>query len=239
MKIVQIAIGDKFRQERCISQISIIESMGKNHHYHMIKDGKFALLPEFEQSTRHSAEATTPHEASALKLKIIDIIKPKEGELVLFLDTDVLMVRPLPDLEPKDKIMVYGYPNRSQAEPSFAGFLLNEPRHRPFLREHIGINAGILLFRNVEPVRQLFKMAHLEFTEDMERGKVSPCWEQPYLCRELIETERYDTSLTPYVTEARSSGITENTVFHHYCGLRGLDRANLMRMDYENYKRMK
>jgi len=201
MHIVQIACGKTYIEEAEISRKSIEKYI----------TGKYHLITQ-------DVDAKT---AAGLKLDILNRIDIKENETVLYLDTDIIVSNHLPPITPIEKVILYGYPNRTQKEHSFAGYINNSPS----MNRHIAINTGILFFRNTQRIRTMFQSAYKHYTSTT---KINACWEQPYLCNALIHHNLYDTSLTPYVSEHRSPSITPLTTFHHFCGLRSPSRPSLL-----------
>jgi lipopolysaccharide biosynthesis glycosyltransferase len=157
----------------------------------------------------------------------LDINKFSEDDIILYLDSDIVVMKPIPSFEfITDKIHVYGYPSRKQKEGSFAGFITSEPKYV----NYVAFCSGILLFRPSNKIKQVFDEIYSLYLELINKNKINPCWEQPALCYKLIEHEIVCIDLNDLVYEERTKGVIEDGhVFNHLCGMRSCDRVNLMK----------
>ena len=138
-------------------------------------------------------------------------------DIFLYLDTDIVLLKPLPSFSINDKIHVYGYPDRTQKDDSFAGFLTNDITYTSVT----AISTGILLFRPSSKVKNVFDKTYTMYIDLVKQHKVNACWEQPALCLTMIEEKMYDISLNQYVYEERSKSMIKDTyIFNHFCGMR-------------------
>ena len=140
-------------------------------------------------------------------------------DIFLQLDTDIVILQPLPSLDAIDhKIHVQGYPSRLQVSDSFAGFLTEDPH---FTMQQ-AFNTGILLFRPSELVKKVFHETQELQKELLQKNYRNECWEQPVLCQKMIEHDMFTISLTNFVQEERMYGeITNWHIFNHFvaCGI--------------------
>ena len=174
-------------------------------------------------------------QAASFRLKVFDYISFQKNDIVLYLDTDIVLLKSLPDFTDIDnKLNVYGFDGsygfqkRSQKEESFAGFLTDDENvinNHPFC-------SGILLFRASSKIRSLFDQSLDVFIESESKGVINPMWEQPALNLIFSKHDMFTISLNKYVFEERTkkSGgkINQDTVFNHFCGYRGNSIGQLM-----------
>lgn len=166
--------------------------------------------------------------SAGARLKIFDLIKFNENEIIMYLDTDIVLLKNLPDFSNiTNKFYVYGYPHRTQKDKSFAGLLTTEIN----ILKQQSINTGILIFRNNILNRNVLKNSWNKYYQDIKNNvKISSKWEQPYLCYELCKSGLYEHKLNSIVGEEREKeNINSKTVFIHFCTLRGIERVKLMR----------
>jgi hypothetical protein len=122
-------------------------------------------------ATVTSVPSMNSRRAAAIRLRLPEILGLDPGESVLYLDADVLALKPLDLPAPRDRVMVYGYPQRTQRDPSFAGRLTTDPavvRQRAFC-------SGILYFRATDSIRAAFRAALDGYTSALRAGKRLPC----------------------------------------------------------------
>lgn len=164
--------------------------------------------------------------SAGARLKIPELIPLDIDEICMYLDTDIIILKELPNFNVKEKLLVYGYPQRTQEDKSFAGLLtknkniINQP----------SINTGILIFKNNQINRIIFFESWEYYLSDIKNNvKISKKWEQPYLCLKLCEYKNYEHKLNEIVGEERyPETINDKTVFNHFCTLRGENRRKLM-----------
>ena len=219
-----------YLKEACVCIQSI-----RNYHYY----GKIYLFTDLDvDKIDHLGNVEViqvPCEniqlSAAYRLKIFDNLPldqfNKEEDILLYLDTDILLVNKLPSFQYiNHQIHTYGYPSRKQQEPSFCGLLTKDP----FFTQKESTCTGILLFRPSEKVKEVFDEAYNYYVKLVSENKVSSCWEQPTLCYYLIFFEMHNNSLNDIVHEQRTNKpIPNNAVFNHFCGLRGSNRFNQMK----------
>ena len=165
--------------------------------------------------------------SAAYKTRLFDHITDfSPDDIFLYLDTDIGLMKPLPSFSIDDKIHVYGYPDRTQKDYSFAGFLTNDINYTSVT----AISTGILLFRPSSKVKNVFDKTYTMYVDLLKKNKVNGCWEQPALCFTMIEEKMYNISLNEYVYEERSnSAIKDTCIFNHFCGMRGTRRSQQMK----------
>jgi lipopolysaccharide biosynthesis glycosyltransferase len=156
--------------------------------------------------------------SSAYRTRFFEHINYSEKDIILYLDTDIIIMKPLPTFDTiDDKIHVYGYPTRKQIEHSFSGFITDNIQYT----SKQAFCAGILLFRPSTTIKKIFDEIYELYTELLKKGKINLCWEQPALCYKFIQHDIHECSLTKYVHEERTqSKISEIAVFNHFCGMR-------------------
>lgn len=210
-----------------------IKSLQENGCYR----GKITLLTnlDFEKQKKelninviYETEFYTMELSAGAKLKILEKVKLKKNELCMYLDTDVIIMKKLPDFSSiTNNFWVYGYPHRTQRDKSFAGLICNDE----YILRQESINTGILIFRNTELAKIVFRNAWNNYLKDINANiKISKKWEQPYLCYELCKLKLYNNILNDIVGEERDpESITNNIIFNHLCTLRGSYRVDLMK----------
>ncbi|ADO67315.1 hypothetical protein crov282 [Cafeteria roenbergensis virus] len=165
--------------------------------------------------------------AAGARLKILELIPFENDEICVYLDTDIIILKELNIPTVTNKFMVYGYPNRTQKDKSFAGLLTNNH----YIINQPSINTGILIFKNNIINRKILTEAwNYYFNDIINNIKISNKWEQPYLCYKLCEYNNYEHKLNNIVGEERNlNTINNKTIFNHFCTLRGDNRINLMK----------
>lgn len=171
-------------------------------------------------------ECDSVYLSSSFKTRIFEYLGYDDGDIFLYLDTDIIVFKPLPTFETiSNKIQVYGYEGRTQEAESFCGFIVSDTDYitKP------AINTGILLFRPSAEVKYVFDAAYDLYCKLIKEDKVNLCWEQPALCYEMIKNDMMEISLTDLVYENRTGkNILDTMVFNHFCGLRGIHRQSIM-----------
>ena len=166
--------------------------------------------------------------SASYRTRLFEHIKDfSANDIFLYLDTDIVIMKPLPTFDNiGGKILVYGYPKRTQKEDSFAGFITDDINYT----SKTAICSGILLFRPSENVKKVFNETYQLYLDLIKKKKVNNCWEQPALCFKLIEHNMVDISLNELVYEERSHHkINNSNIFNHFCGLRGDLRYSRMK----------
>ena len=152
------------------------------------------------------------------------------NDIFLYLDTDIVVVKPLPSFNSIDnKIQVYGYNSVTQKSNSFSGNITKDT----YFTSKPGICSGILLFRPSLKVKNVFDETYELYRKLLAEDKVLGCWEQPALCYKLIEHDMYNISLNNYVVEKRGGEHSfdkkpDTHIFVHFCGRRGPKRVGMM-----------
>lgn len=169
--------------------------------------------------------------SASFRTQIFEYIKDYDSnDIFLYLDTDIVIVKPLPSFNYIDnKIQVYGYNTRNQSGSSFSGHITNDPH---FVLQP-AICSGILLFRPSLKVKNVFDETYELYKKLLRRNKVNGCWEQPALCYKMIEHTMCNMSLNDYVIEQRGGEHSiknkkDTYIFNHFCGLRSSTRFNEM-----------
>ncbi len=166
--------------------------------------------------------------SACFRTRLFEYIKDfSDDDIFLYLDTDIIILKPLPSFDNiGHKINTYGYPSRTQKEPSFAGFITNNINYT----SKIAICSGILLFRPSLKVKKVFDETYKLYNNLIINKKINSCWEQPALCFILTKEDMNDITLNDYVYEERTkSKITDLQIFNHFCGLRGKERYKKMK----------
>lgn len=177
-------------------------------------------------------ECSDIYNAAAMRLKFFEHVNTRASDIILYLDTDIMILKNLPDFKYiDDRVHVYGYngefgrAKRFQTESSFAGYLTNDIN----ISEQHPFCSGILLFRPTNIIKNLFSTVCEHYNNQIKNNRVNSCWEQPALNLVLCEHNMYKISLNKYVHEERDKKpIHESVVFNHFCGMRGTRRASLM-----------
>lgn len=188
-------------------------------------------------------------EAAGYRLRMLELLEWTEDDIFLYVDNDILCMDKMSIVIDHahtidDKLHVYGYTDsgptrRNQVEAAFAGFLTNDST----IITQVAWCSGILMFRPSLTMKRMFRSTLASYEEHIIRGKVNNLWEQPFLCLTFCQHEMYETSLNPFVSEesynrARtkrwSKSPGECVVFHHYCGLRGAERKEMMRTQLDD-----
>jgi lipopolysaccharide biosynthesis glycosyltransferase len=169
-------------------------------------------------------------ECASVRLLIFNYIPFQQSDLILYIDTDIVICKPIPECiynYDSSKVAVYGYSDRTQQCDSFAGFLtedlsiLNKP----------SFCTGILLFKPSEQIKDVFNETHEYYKKLLQIGKVNSAWEQPSICLKLTEHELVNVCLSDIVYEARNRfqfPPQDTTVFIHFCGGRDSNVLDLM-----------
>jgi hypothetical protein len=174
------------------------------------------------------ATCTSVPLAASYRTRLFDHIHDfSKDDVVLYLDTDIIVMKPLPTFDTiGDKIQVYSYTDKTQEHEHFCGFITDD---RNYIRKP-AICSGILLFRPTDKIRNLFDETYELYQQLIKRQKINACWEQPALCFKLIEHDLYTISLNDLVHEERwEKKIEDSVIFNHFCGLRALDRYKKMK----------
>lgn len=166
--------------------------------------------------------------SASFRTRLFEYIKDYDSDdIFLYIDTDIVALKPLPLFNSiGNKIQVYGYPSRTQVEPSFSGFITNDTH----FTKKTAVSTGLLLFRPSLKVKKVLDETYELYKQLIKKNKINDCWEQPALCFKLIESDMYEMSLNDYVYEERTR-IPKNElhIFNHFCGMRGNARHAQMK----------
>lgn len=221
-----------FRSNIYIDEAKLcIEALRKNGKF----QGEIFLLTDLNVNISGvnviKAECRSISDSAAFRLKIFDYVKFHQDDIVIYMDTDVVTLKRLPNFTIHDnKVHVYGYngehfPKRKQIEKSFAGHITNDVNivnMYPFC-------TGILVFKPSKNIESLFKEAYQLFEYHEKMNNINDCWEQPMLNLVLARNDMYEISLNEFVHEQRTNkAIRDSVVFNHLCGMRGPSRRNIM-----------
>lgn len=167
------------------------------------------------------------YESAGYRLRILEILNTNDNDLVLYLDTDIVILKPIPLFnDVLDKVCVYGYPSRTQKEHNFAGFITDND----YYIKKTAFCSGILLFRATYKIKHVLNETWKLYKELIKKGRINSAWEQPALCFKLIEYKLFDVCLNYLVyEEITHKQIPKSVVFNHFCEMRGDDRVNKMR----------
>src|SRR5579883_933526 len=124
--------------------------------------------------------------ACSLRLRIFDYPEVGNYDKILYLDTDILILKDLSwvfDLDFKqDEIQVFD--EGGSLNHPFWGWCFT-PSEVAEMKDKGGFTSGVLLFRNGEFMQGVFRKA-IQMIEGYEKaGKMPPCYDQPvinYLC---------------------------------------------------------
>ena len=205
-----------------------IESIRKNGKF----TGKIYLFTDMNVSIPGVDVIKVPCEsiylAASYRTRVFNHIKDLlPQDVVLYLDTDVVVLKPLPSFDNiSNKINVYGYPNVTQEKSAFAGHITDDPKYT----SKTAFSSGIMVFRPNKKIKILFNKIYKLYLELINQKKVNNCWEQPALCFTLIKYQMFNISLNDLVYEERTNEkIGNNIIFNHLCGMRSAERYNIMK----------
>lgn len=158
--------------------------------------------------------------SSGYRLKMIDTLNLQYNENILYLDTDIMILKPIILPKLNNKVNGYGPSNTTQNTKSYAGLLTKDHN----ILKMPALNAGILYFNPNNKIHTCFKNAWNNLQKNIK--KVTDVWEQPYLNLELCKNNLYTLSLNDIVFEERwikekNMLCKDNYIFNHFCGLRG------------------
>ncbi len=235
LKIYICACKDKFYLKEAKICIDSIRKNGQfNGLIYLLTDiPQFIKQLEFNLTNLEviKVRCKTNKLSAALRTQFFHYIENYDhNDIFLYLDTDIVIVKPLPSFDYiDDKIHVYGYKNGSQKSNSFSGNITNDP----YFTSKPGICSGILLFRPSLKVKNVFDETYELYQKLLAEDKVSACWEQPALCYKLIEHDIYNISLNDCVVEKRGGmhsieNKSDTYIFIHFCGMRGPKRHQMM-----------
>jgi hypothetical protein len=168
--------------------------------------------------------------SACYRAMIFNHVPMSTDDVFLYLDTDIVVVKPIEEPlinKVEDKILVYGYPKRTQVEHSFAGFLTNDTA----ITSQMAFCSGILLFRASDKIKKCLEDIVKLYSDLIKKKKINDCWEQPALCLKLIEQDLVSVALNDYVYEERAKPSTgyDTFIFNHFCGMRSGSRSTHMR----------
>jgi hypothetical protein len=153
--------------------------------------------------------------ASAARLDIFDFPEITKYEKILYLDTDVLVIRPLKpvfDLATEDRLYALEEGSLDSEVPyDYWGKDLFAPGEVAAMKDKTGFSAGVLLFKNTETIRDLFQRikAHIASTPGVG------FFEQAHMVYNAIKSGLKDNqAMKPYVAINETSAKTTKTILH-------------------------
>jgi len=170
-------------------------------------------------------------QCAGYRLKILNVLDWNDDDIILYLDTDIVILKPLKIFDIFDnlcdKVCVYGYSNKTQGGYSFAGFITNDKN----ILKQKAFCSGIMLFKPTKFIQKVFNETWDFYIDHIKSGKrINKYWEQPFLCLKLIQYNLYDISLNKFVHEEKSkTKMSDEVIFNHFCELRGDNRKILMK----------
>ncbi|OBQ11003.1 hypothetical protein [Anabaena sp. AL09] len=231
--IYYCGFGQRYFQEAIISALSIRSVGGfdgeilvfcdKNHGSSWLdvygyEAPKVTFVPLGEKE---------PKDAAAFRLKALNYIEYTEDITLLYLDTDIVCIRPIDwpklfSICDLNLVNLYGYPDRTQDNPNMAGLVTDDKN----ILAQKAFCSGLLLFRPLNSISQ-------SFDETLQRyalqQNINFCWEQPMLSYVLLKNKMANITLEKYVNELRNPAADkQEAFFNHLCGLRSEERPAQM-----------
>ena len=153
--------------------------------------------------------------ASAARLDIFDFPEVAKYEKILYLDTDVLVVRPLApvfDLATEDRLYALEEGSLDSEVPyDYWGKDLFAPGEVAALEDKTGFSAGVLLFKNTETIRTLFERIKTHIATTPGLG----FFEQAHMVYNTIKSGlKENQAMKPHVVINETSTKTAKTILH-------------------------
>lgn len=153
--------------------------------------------------------------ASAARLDIFDFPDVLNYEKILYLDTDILVIRPLKpifDLATEDRLYALEEGSLDLVVPyDYWGKDLFAPGEVAALEDKTGFSAGVLLFKNTDTIRALFQRikAHIASTPGVG------FFEQAHMVYNTIKSGlKENQAMKPHVVINETSMKTTKTILH-------------------------
>ena len=143
---------------------------------------------------------TSMHEASCARLYIFDYENIDNYEKILYIDTDIIIQNDLHRLFELDiGYKVHGMKEGTIEHEYHGGWFFDFTK---IDKDIPGMNGGILLFRNIEPIRIIFNDINAHIKEMKDSNKSLPaCLDQPFINYHLVKNNRQQVGiLEPYGT---------------------------------------
>ena len=158
---------------------------------------------------------TTIPAACKARLDIFEIPEVAKYEKIMYLDTDILIVKPLkPIFNIVSKDVLYALEEGSldmKVPYDYWGKMLFAPGEIDALEDKTGFSSGVLLFRNSESIRDLFQ----RIKTHMETGSAHEFHDQPYFVYNTIKAGLKDNqTLKAFVVINECSPKTDKTILH-------------------------
>ena len=176
------------------------------------------MRPKFKDSVifKTNDSIQTVVAASAARLDIFDFPEvAAKYEKILYLDTDVLVIRPLKpifDLATEDRLYALEEGSLDLEVPyDYWGKGLFAPGEVAALEDKTGFSAGVLLFKNTETIRGLFQRikAHIATTPGVG------FFEQAHMVYNAIKSDlKENQAMKPHVAINETSVKTTKTILH-------------------------
>lgn len=153
--------------------------------------------------------------AASARLDMFDFPEFANYEKILYLDTDVLIIRPLApifDLATEDRLYALEEGSLDLEVPyDYWGKDLFAPGEVEALEDRTGFSTGVLLFKNTETIRALFQRikAHIAITPGLG------FFEQGHVVYNTIKSDlKENQAMKPYVAINETSVRTTKTILH-------------------------
>lgn len=153
--------------------------------------------------------------ACAARLDMFDFPETANYEKILYLDTDVLVIRPLApifDLATEDRLYALEEGSLDMKVPyDYWGKDLFIPDEIAALEDKTGFSTGVLLFKNTETMRDLFQRIKIHIAETPGKG----FFEQAHMVYNVIKRGlKENQAMKPYVAINETSTKTTKTILH-------------------------
>ena len=156
--------------------------------------------------------------------------RPSGYSKILYLDTDIIVKRPLtPLFELAKKNVLYTLEEGSivNKSPNFWGGNLFSDAERAIHADKSAFTSGILLFKNCPEIRNLFDVIKRDLNE---RKTQNAFYDQPFIVYNAFKHNLFDNKVLRSYAVNRSSNIYSPMILHHFSGGVGKDRFKTKQM---------
>ncbi len=165
-------------------------------------------------------------ESSCARVYIFDYPDIMSYDKIMYLDTDVLVTNNLNkifNLELKDKL--YAVQEGTTADVLWGAQFFNNGLNIP------AFNAGVLLFPNSEPIRNLITKIRTHIEDHKKEGKPIPiCLDQPFIVYHAITDNMYDNQSVKDLIHINPEGNNGQCV-SHFAGGPGHYEPKIVKME--------
>jgi predicted O-methyltransferase YrrM len=161
----------------------------------------------------------TVEQACKARLDIFELASTKNYDNILYLDTDILVCRPIQPLFEliQGDILYVGKEGDITDKDDYWGNSLFGDDELLHYQDTAAFSSGIMLFRHCAPIRNLF-----DDIKDQIRNTTESyvCHDQPFIVYNAFKYNLYDNmTITPYIAEmARVNDHDTNCIIHHFAG---------------------